>query len=93
MDPTPESIAFADYFIQNIVFVGNAGYDLYLDENMVYINGIEQRQIVILAYEGGGYNCRDCLWNSTHSGGFWFKSFWVIDGDYPKGSFRIYYDD
>lgn len=69
MDPTPESIAFADYFIQNAVYNG-VHYDLYLDENMVYIDGIEQQLISVRAYGMNNYNCYDCMWNGAKSGGF-----------------------
>ena len=91
MEPTPESIAFADYFIQNAVFNG-IHYDLVLDKNMVYINGIEQQIISVNAYGVNNYNCYDCMWNGTSSG-FWCNQFWIIDGEYPKGTFRSYNDD
>lgn len=41
LDPNPETIALADYIIENRKFDGIASYDVYFQKGMLTIDGVE----------------------------------------------------
>lgn len=98
LDPTPESIAICDYFLQNAVFDGTWYSDLFFGPNELYIDGIEVDMISGIGNsstgfyaESFGWHPHDTRYDKFPSGVF---SIYVTEGgDYPKGTFRVYDDD
>lgn len=95
-DPTPESIAFCDYFKKNAVFDGFSAWTLDLERGQLYIDGIEVEQVSNLGsatelIDNGAY------WQPYHPryDNFWSLYFHIQfeeRGLYPKGTF-VAWDD
>lgn len=95
MDPTPESIAFADYFMENAVWDGASTWSLILKPGMVYIDGVEIEWIDKVGGANGVGTYAS--WAPSYDydvGRFEAKEFITYDGQYlPKGTFNVCNDD
>lgn len=95
LDPTPESIAFCDYFVANAVFDGVSAWELPLNPGELYIDDIEV--LSISAYDNEGVISTHFDWGPYHGryDNFFYPLFEVFIGDsgtFPKGTFRVYDD-
>ena len=95
-DPTPESIAFCDYFKKNAVFDGTAACILDLERGQLYIDDIE---VVRVSNWGSATELLNdgAYWEPYHSryDNFWSPVFHIQfeeRGLYPKGTF-VAWDD
>lgn len=89
LDPNPETIALADYIIENRKFDGIASYDVYFQKGMLTIDGVE---VVAVAAEGTStFVSRDSWW-SPHLRRWAAEVYYIVtDGD-NKGMI-IHYED
>lgn len=97
LDPTPESIALCDYFIANAVFDGTAGYELFLNQGDLYLDGIEVQTLSTYG-NGSGIMTTDSYWWPYHEryddfSTARFEMFLDDRGGYSKGTFRVFDDD
>ena len=94
--PTPQTVAFFDYIMQNAVWDGRQYFDIYFQPNMVYIDGVE---IHYMSFET--FNAE---WERVYNMGWyprpdWLNWMWVVNpyffdtGTYPKGTIYCYNDD
>lgn len=90
LDPTPESIALVDYFLENAIYDGIASYELYLEPNLLYIDDINVTTIIASSFDGTPNNY-DVYWDDS-------KSYFMIeikticwrdDYIYPKGTILV----
>lgn len=96
LDPTPESIALCDYFLENIKFDGYANWEMDIEPGLLFIDGIEVSHISFPGYANGidgsyGY------WYPYHEryDDFTWKEF-SIDiqkNSATRGMFRVWNDD
>ena len=96
MEPTPESIAFADYFNENAVWDGAYGWSLEFEPGTLYIDGVE---IQCISKPGGANGIKEDYvdWFPSYDydvGRFEMRVFNTnLEGYYPKGTFVVYNDD
>ena len=95
LNPTPKTIALADYFNNNAVFNNIMHWEVYFRPGELYIDG---KEIDALFSPDNGTNTQHTAiaeWEfyPGHFGGFDVTEFYVRDGMYPKGTLRIWNDD
>lgn len=97
-EPTPDSIAICDYFLQNAVFDGATSWDLHFATNELYIDGMEIRSIVGYGNSNGVDTSENIWWypHDTKYDKFMVQTscIYLKEGERcPKGTFRVYDDD
>lgn len=94
--PTPQTVAFFDYIMQNAVWDGYSYFDIFFQSNMVYIDGVEIRQMSFYTYDAEWKAVLDMSWTPKSD---WFSWMWVANpyffdtGTYPKGTIYCFNDD
>lgn len=96
LNPTPDSIAFCDYFINNATFDGGMNWVLELKPGELYIDGIEVSTVSIAG--SSETFIPDASWSPYHEiyDDFmypWFEIYLEDQGSYKKGTFRAFDDD
>lgn len=86
LDPTPETIALADYVLQNKQFDNSqCGFDIYytsIPPSSLYINGVEVKEFYIEFYGGEFHTCQ---WNyKDEIRLFDMTEFLLVDFTYDK---------
>ena len=77
LDPTPESIALCDYFIENAEFEGVMNWELNIEPGHLYIDDVEVTYLRVMGYADKVFHTRDSGWyphNSKYD--FFLKSWW-----------------
>lgn len=97
LDPTPESIALCDYFLQNGVFDGNMYVELNLQEGMLYIDDVNVTNISICyRSDDGVFYTPDSYWEPSkdYFGLSAVKEIVLEDNDSgKKGTIIVWNDD
>lgn len=96
-DPTPESMAFCDYFIANAVFDGMAAYWLFLNPGDLYIDDIEVQTVSAIGGRNGIITLDSSWWpyHERYDDFFTgkFEIYWEDSEPFTKGTFRVYDDE
>lgn len=96
LDPTPESIALCDYFLENIKFDGYASWEMNIEPGLLFIDGIE---VSFVSFPGNaneidGYYA---YWYPYHEryNNFDFLEFSIEmrKNSATRGMFRVWNDD
>ena len=95
LNPTPETIALADYFNNNAVFDNIIYWAVYFNPGELYIDGKEIDCLLSYTNMTNTQHADIAEWSfyPGHFGGFDVTEFYVRDGMYPKGTLRIWNDD
>lgn len=96
LDPTPESIALCDYFLENIKFDGAGGWDVNIEPGLLFIDGVE---VSIVSFPGNanGIYADYAYWYPYHEryNDILFLEFSIDTrkNSDTRGMFRVWNDD
>lgn len=97
LDPTPESIALCDYFLENLQFDGYASWEMNIEPGLLFIDGIEVSSISFTGDANGVESSGYAYWYPYHEryDNFIFKEFSIDTNknSATRGMFRVWNDD
>lgn len=95
--PSPESIKLMDYFLENMQFNGWDHWEVLFPAGHLFIDNVEVSTMDIEGDESGPYlNSPYGSWSPRADYGYMMLPnypFWLVDGEYPKGTIIVRDED